>query len=93
MSSEFATLQPLHTPEGNVYAYVVPVGELDRLRAELDAARAQAEGHWRKMCALLPKATPEEEAEMRHLMETAVPGGLDHLIAQLEAEGYPDGHR
>ncbi len=87
------TPQPIHGPDGSVTAYLVPAAELDRLRAEVVAAREREAEYERKIFALLPKATPEEEAEMKHLFETAIPDGLDHLIAELEAEGYPDGRR
>jgi outer membrane protein TolC len=87
------TPQPIHGPDGNVTAYLVPAAELDRLRAEAEAVRQERDHIQRQLMALLPKATPEEEAEMKHLMETAIPDGLDHLIAELEAEGYPDGRR
>lgn len=93
MSSEHVTLQPLLTPDGEVYAYVVPAAELDRLREQVKAAREREADYEKKLFALLPKATPEEEAEMKHLMETAIPDGLDHFIAELEAEGYPHGGR
>lgn len=88
-----ATPQPILGPDGTVTAYLVPAAELDRLRAEVVAAREREEDYWQKLLALLPKATAEEEEEMKHLMETAIPDGLDHLIAELEAEGYPDGRR
>ena len=88
-----ATPQPIHDPDGNVTAYLVPAAELNRLRAEVSAAREREADYERKILALLPKATPEEEAEMKHLMATTTPDGLDHFIAALEAEGYPDGRR
>jgi hypothetical protein len=88
MSSENVTLQPLLTPDGKVYAYVVPAAELDRLRATENEAREREAIRWQQIRALLPKATPEQEAEMRHAMETAIPGGLDDFIAELEAKGY-----
>jgi transketolase len=88
MSSEDPTLQPLRTADGKVYAYVVPAAELDHLRAELDAVRQERDHFERQVRAGLPKATPEQEAEMRRLMETAIPNGLDDLIAELEAKGY-----
>lgn len=88
MSSENVTLQPLHTADGKVYAYIVPAGELDHLRAEVDSLRKREADYERKIRELLPKATPEEEAELMRLMETAIPDGLGKLIAELEAEGY-----
>ena len=47
------------------------------LRHRLDVSEARV---W----ALLPKGTPEEEAEMEQLMKTAVPFDLSGLIAELE---------
>lgn len=88
MSNEPVSLQPLHTPDGKVYAYVVPAAELDHLRAEVDALRQERDHFERQLRAQLPKATPEQEAEMRRLMETAVPNGLSDLIAELEGKGY-----
>jgi hypothetical protein len=93
MSSENVTLQPLHTDDGTVYAYVVPAAELERLRVEAEALRQERDHFERQLRANLPKATPEQEAEVRRLMETAIPNGLSDLIAELEAEGYPDGRR
>ncbi|QEL21030.1 hypothetical protein PX52LOC_08159 [Limnoglobus roseus] len=49
------------------------------LRYERDLAKAQA-------VALLPLATPEQEAELLRIRETGVPDGLAKLIAELEAE-------
>lgn len=86
--------------EGNPvdeYRLLVKIDELKRqlralaeenaaLRYERDVARADVR-------ALLPQATPEEEEEMRRLMATAVPGGLERLITELEAEGGEDGRR
>ena len=88
MSSEDPILQPLHTADGKVYAYIVPATELDHLRAEMEALRHERDHFERQLRAQLPKATPEQEAEMRRLMATAVPNGLDDLIAELEAKGY-----
>jgi regulator of replication initiation timing len=55
------------------------------LRYERDLARADAR-------ALIPKATPEEEAEFRQQADTAVPNGLANLIAELETGGVTRGN-
>jgi transketolase len=86
MSTEHVSLQPLHTADGKVYAYVVPAEELERLRAtESVWLKIQAD-YERKATA--PKATPEEEAEFLRDMRDAVPDGLDRFIEKLDAEGY-----
>jgi hypothetical protein len=85
--------QPLHDTDGKVFAYFVPADQFDKLRAEMEHVRKQRDAYELKLRSLLPKATPEEEAEMRRLSETAVPNGLRTLIADLEAEGWSDGRR
>lgn len=73
----------------NEAALVVMVDELKQqlktlvqenaaLRYERDVAKAQVQ-------ALLPVATPEQEAEFQRVLKTGVPGGLSKLIAELEA--------
>lgn len=49
------------------------------LRYERDWAKAQA-------LALLPTATPEQEADLLRIRATGVPDGLAKLIAEVEAE-------
>lgn len=85
--------QPLHDTDGKVFAYFVPATDFDRLREEVESLRKQQTVYERQLRSLLPKATPEEEAEMTRLMQTAVPNGLRNLIAELEAEGGPDAAR
>jgi len=93
VSVEIPTIQPLCNPDGNVYAYVVPAGELDRLRAEALSLRQERDHFERQLMELLPKASAEEEAEMMLLMKTSIPNGLRNLIAELEAEGISNGYQ
>jgi transketolase len=85
--------QPLHDTDGKVFAYFVPADQFDRLQAEVEHVRKQRDAYESKLRSLLPKATPEEEAEMQRLLETAVPNGLRNLIADLESEDGSDGRR
>lgn len=78
--------QPLHDTDGKVFAYVVPADQFENLRIEVENLR-------RQIRSLVPKATPEEEAEMKRLLETTAPHGLRDLIAELEAEGGTDASR
>jgi hypothetical protein len=59
--------------------------EIAQLRLRLDVTEA-------RLWALLPKATPEEEEELKQLMETASPFDLSALIAELEVKCGPATH-
>jgi hypothetical protein len=49
---------------------------------------------WRRIRAVMPVLTPEQEAEVRRFMGTdmrsAVADGLAGVIAELEAKGYEE---
>lgn len=85
--------QPLHDANGKVIAYVVPSDEFEQMVTTLDAFQQHREKYWAYLRATLPKATPEQEAEMAEAIRTGIPNGLHDLLAELEAEGSADGGR
>ncbi len=73
--------------EGKVVAYVVPVGEYERMRYEMEELQIQQIVAEYRRTGKLPPATEEEGAELVRAMQDAVPFGLDELIAELENGG------
>jgi uncharacterized protein YhaN len=60
------------------------IAELEQQSEDL---RRERDAYYRQMRNLLPKATPEEEADFTRGMDTAVPLELDQIIAKLESSG------
>lgn len=65
--------------DGRLVGYFVSPDELARLREENDTLR-------RHLKAVLPVATPEQEAEFRRQLDTGVWLDGDQVIAELTAE-------
>ena len=73
--------------DGKVVAYVIPVGEYERMRYEMEELQiGQIVAEYRRT-GKLRRATAEEEAEIVAEMKLAVPFGLDRLIEELESGG------
>ncbi len=85
--------QPLHDANGKVIAYVVPSEQYEQMKTELELRRSHSEKYFAYLRATLPKATPEQEAEMAEAIRTGIPNGLRTLLAELEAEDAADGGR
>lgn len=83
--------QPLHDANGKVIAYVVPSEQYEQMKTAVEALQRHRETYRRHLRSLLPKATPEQEAEMAEAIRTGVPDGLRTLLAELESEGSTDG--
>lgn len=91
----------LRDADGRTFAYLVPAEGMQRLLADAESLRARVaelereaeqlrrdrDTFERQMHALLPVASPEEEAEFQRQLATAVPFDLRDLIAELEAGG------
>jgi hypothetical protein len=76
---------------GNVVAYVIPVGEYERMRYEMEELQiGQIVAEYRRT-GKLPRATPEEEAAIVAELKQAVPFDLKGLIRELEAENGQNG--
>lgn len=93
MSVPVIPSQPLHDANGKVIAYVVPSEQYEQMKAAQEALQQAREAHFRQLRAILPKATPEQEAEMAEAIRTGIPNGLRTLLAELEAEDAADGGR
>lgn len=91
MSAPLIPSQPLHDANGKVIAYVVPSEQFELMKAAQEALQRQRETYRRHLRSLLPKATPEQEAEMAEAIRTGIPDGLRTLLAELEAEESTDG--
>jgi hypothetical protein len=93
MSTPLIPSQPLHDATGKVIAYVVPSEQYEVMKSAQDALQRAREAHSRQLRAILPKATPEQEAAMAEAIRTGIPNGLRTLLAELEAEGTTDDGR
>jgi hypothetical protein len=78
--------QPLHDANGKVIAYVVPSEQYEQMKTAVEDLQRQREVHFRQLRAILPKATPEQEAAMAEAIRTGIPNGLRTLLAELETE-------
>ena len=83
--------QPLHDANGKVIAYVVPSEQYESMKSALDAFLKNREKYVAYLRATLPKATPEQVAEMAAAMRDAIPNGLHDLYAELRAEEKAEG--
>lgn len=76
--------QSLRNSEGHLVAYVVPVGEYERLRYEMEDLEINQIIMENRIAGKIRPATPEQEAEIVEQMKHAVPLDLEGLIAELE---------
>jgi hypothetical protein len=93
--------QELHDLDGRTFAFIVSAEEMERLLTNSEALQARLAELERRaeelrqerdmfevqMHALLPLASPEEEAELQQALAGAVPLDLPTIIAELEAGG------
>jgi hypothetical protein len=93
MSAPLIPSQPLHDANGKVIAYVVPSEQYEMMKTAGVALEQLRKKYFAYLRATLPKATPEQEAEMAEAFRTAIPNGLHDLYAELLAEGNADDGR
>lgn len=76
--------QSLRDAEGKLVAYIVPVGEYERMRYEMEELEIKQIVLENRLTGKRRPATAEQEAEIAQQMETAVPLDLEGIIAELE---------
>lgn len=86
------TEQDLRTADGQVYAYVVPVEQMERMRAELASLREQLatairqrDHHLAKLEEVLKEYFPLPPTEQEMLTPQATSDDIARLLADLES--------